>query len=277
MDIIKANGKWFSKRQFNNRGARERIYFTETKYLMGRTTRVRELSELLMPKAKYFEVNEVLRPVFYNGGLWKPGEGSKIKILSTISSSVYKGLDQVLKSAHILKKSGKTDFEWTVCGIANNDILVSLMEKKFKLKFADNNVTFLGAVPSEKLITLLLDTDVYVHPSYIETGCISVAEAQILGVPVIACYVGGLTTTVDNNNTGILVAANDPYGMAAKILLLASDKKFASEIGTKAKKAAEERHNKEKIVSDILNVYNEIIIGNQSLPSTAALLKIERV
>ena len=130
----------------------------------------------------------------------------------------------------------------------------------------------MGAIPSEKIKTILLDSDLYVHPSYIETGCISIAEAQILAVPVIACYVGGLTTTVDNNNTGILVAANDPYGMAAKIIMLCSDKQFATQIGIKAKKIAEERHDKKKIVTEILRVYKEITQSpTQDLPAKLQL------
>lgn len=272
LDIIKANGKWFGKRQFIKRGARERIFFSEAKHLMGRTTWVKDVADLVMPEAQYFEVNEVLRPIFYNGGQWKPKENKKIKIVSTISSSTYKGLDQVLKCAYILKNIAKKDFEWVVCGLSCNDGLVKLMEKKFKIKFEENNVSFLGAIPSEKIKTILLDSDLYVHPSYIETGCISIAEAQILAVPVIACYVGGLTTTVDNNNTGILVAANDPYGMAAKIIMLCSDKQFATQIGIKAKKIAEERHDKKKIVTEILRVYKEITQSpTQDLPAKLQL------
>lgn len=259
MNILKANNKWFDNRRVKKQAIRERSYFLTLKNVMGRTEWVKGIAKLLMPTANYFDVGEMLRPVFYEGKLWHPKERSLVKIISVISSSTYKGMDQILKTAALLKNVSDADFEWNVCGVSAKDPLVKLMERKYRLIYNSNNINFLGTVLPEKIVELLLDSDVFVHPSYIETSCISIAEAQITGVPTIVCYVGGLTTTVENNVTGILVPTNDPYSMATKILYLKENKNIAAQIGLNAHNMAKNRHNKEKIFADLLNVYKKLI------------------
>lgn len=256
---LKANSKWFGRRQFEKRGLREKQYFPQVQYVMGRTAWVNGVTALLMPQAEYFEVNEVLRPAFYSARQWTPKQRSTARIVSTISSTTYKGLDQVLKTAAVLKEYGKLPFEWFIAGVSATDPLVKLMEKKFRIRFADHGVSFLGPTPSEKLLELLLDADVYMHPSYIETGCISVAEAQMLGLPVIACYVGGLTSTISQQETGLLVAANDPLGLSVQILNVVNNKEMAARLGSQAREMAAKRHDKTTIVNNILQVYRKMI------------------
>lgn len=259
LNILKGHSNWFHRKRFAKQALREDAYFPVTKNLMGRTAWDRGITSLLMPQAKYFSVNEMLRPIFYKVAPWQSKQRTKTKIITTISSSSYKGLDLILKTAHALKKYTSFDFEWFVCGVKATDHYAYLMERKFKLKYADNNVTFLGANPPEKLVDLLLDADVYVHPSYIETSSISIAEAQILGMPVICCYAGGLTTLVENNKTGLLIPTNDPFDLAHKIVYLSQNKTEAETLGKNARLAAVKRHDKATITSDVMNAYHQII------------------
>lgn len=82
---------------------------------------------------------------------------------------------------------------------------------------------------------------------------------QVLGCPVIATDVGGTSTLVKNGETGVLVPANHPWTMAAQILNLAKDKETASRFGANARKAALERHNPDKIASDLLSAIRDTL------------------
>ena len=103
----------------------------------------------------------------------------------------------------------------------------------------------------------LLQSDVYVHPSYIENSSNAIAEAQMLGVPVIAQFVGGNPTML-KNDSGVLVAPNEPYILASKIMEMRK-KKIAEGYSERALAVASERQNTEKTCSDLINIYKTII------------------
>ncbi len=66
-------------------------------------------------------------------------------------------------------------------------------------------VSFLGKVSEKKKAKLLASHWVAIQPSMVEGWGITVIEANACGTPVVASRVNGLTDSVDNRKTGILV------------------------------------------------------------------------
>ena len=77
----------------------------------------------------------------------------------------------------------------------------------------------------------------FFHPSYIENSPNSVCEAQILGLPVIACNVGGLSTIISHNHSGILIPSND-YSGASYIKEICMNEALAKRISINSIKIA---------------------------------------
>lgn len=105
----------------------------------------------------------------------------------------------------------------------------------------------------------LLHSTVYVQPSYIENCPNSVAEAQIHGVPVVATNVGGTSSMVTHGKDGFLFPATDPYMAAYSIKYLIDNEKINVEIGRHACYTALLRHDKIKIIEQLLNTYKDIL------------------
>ena len=124
---------------------------------------------------------------------------------------------------------------------------------------ADNNLIYRGIVDSNTLRGELKECAIYVHPSYIDNSPNSLCEAQMMGIPSIATYVGGIPTLIENGQTGFLVPANDPYQTAFIISTLLLDENLRNTIGKQAKEAALVRHDKAKITNQLLNIYGKII------------------
>lgn len=82
---------------------------------------------------------------------------------------------------------------------------------------------------------------------------------MMLGMPSIATFVGGVGSLIKDGEEGILIQAGDPWAMAGAILELANNKEKAMELGKNARKKALERHDKEKIVAELISTYNQII------------------
>ncbi|MDR0505327.1 MAG: glycosyltransferase family 4 protein [Dysgonamonadaceae bacterium] len=257
-DFLKGNGLYHKFETFKVMARRESDYFSFIRFVMGRTDWDKSMSNLLIKNAQYFHLEESLRPDFYTDLQWTFKKKDEIRLISVLSANAYKGFDVILKTAHILKSHGLS-FRWTVCGASEKDNVIRTMEKILKKKYKENNVAFLGKKTSEELRSLLLDSDIFIHPSYIENSPNSICEAQILGMPVIASCVGGIPSLIQQNETGILFPANDVFLLSETIISLISDSQRMMQLGKNARVVAQKRHDRDAILKNIENIYREII------------------
>lgn len=234
-----------------NSAKRELRTLKNIKYFMGRTTWDYRLSKIYNPNSIYFHCDEILRPDFYQ---LNTHQTIKTKIVSTISSPLYKGEDLIIKTAKILNEKLNSNFEWHIFGVKKSSNNYKITNIKTK-----NNIIYRGIVDSQTLKQELQECAIYVHPSYIDNSPNSLCEAQIMGIPSIATYVGGIPTLIKNGETGFLVPANDPFQTAFIISTLLSDENLRNTIGKQAKEVALVRHDKVKITNQLLNIYENII------------------
>ena len=231
--------------------SREVRILRSCKKYFGRTHWDRAICRLYSPTGEYYYCSEILRDIFYHGE-WAR-DTSKIRILSTISSPLYKGADLVLKTAHLLKEYANIDFEWNLVGVSN----VKLQEKITHIKASEVNVYCCGVKTPEELYQLARQSSVYFHPSYIDNSPNSVCEAQIIGLPVIAVNVGGVSTLIEDKKTGILTPPNEPHMAAMNILNLLDDNKLMVSLSVNSKEEACKRHNPRGIINSLLSLYSQ--------------------
>jgi len=243
---------------FAKHSKREEKILRQCTYFMGRTAWDKAVVSLYAPSATYFYCSEVLRSDFYEALPWKFQKRNKIFLSSTLSKTSYKGFDLILKTAKLLKDLTDVDFEWRIFGINE----YKEWEYKLGIKCKDVNVHLRGVVEAKKLVEELLNTDLFIHPSYIDNSPNSVCEAQLLGLPVISTNVGGISSLIDHDKNGLLVPANDPWMLASNILMLHKKPQYAQQLGENARITALERHNPENIKKDLVNVY-QTLLGNR--------------
>lgn len=253
------NSPPFEKKRFAARAKREQNFLSKAKYVMGRTDWDEIIVKLFNQNVQYFHVDEVLRPVFYQGeNTRNQNSKQQFKIISTLSPTVYKGLDVALKTAKQLTELVNFDFQWEIIGLDDNATFVKHFEKAEKINHKEVNIIFKGKKSPEEMIEIMQQADVFVHPSYIDNSPNSVCEAQILGLTVIACNVGGVETLVEHEKTGFLVPSNGVFELVHYLRKLKEEKKLRDKIGEKARQVAFERHNRDKIVEDVLHVYAKL-------------------
>lgn len=251
------NGIVYRHQELKRLADREREIFTRVRYVIGRTHFDYQVSRLYAPQSRYFKLNEAMRSSFYCTEKWEKKQNATYKILSTMSSVTYKGIDVVLKTAKILCDRN-VKFEWRIAGVSNPSKIMNLFERFTGIMAIDVNVKCLGIVSEDDLKVSLLDSDVYVHPSYIDNSPNSVGEAQLLGVPVIACNVGGVSDFIKDGETGKLVPANDPYDLAY-LLIQDMQEPYLFQYSDKAREDALKCHDAEAIFRDLCNIYNDIL------------------
>ena len=227
------------------------------KHYMGRTSWDKALVNTLTKGSTYHHVEEALRPTFLeNKKLWSCPKGGKLRLLSTGCSSFWKGIDVMLKTAHVLKEAG-VDFEWNVAGGLSGE-LKEIVEKKEGLRYADNNINILGFCTPERLIDIMCNSTMYVHTAYIENSPNSICEAQLVGMPIVSTMVGGISTLVSNGEEGDLLPANDPWQIANAIIELSKDNERMMRYSKNSRRHALERHNPENIMNQLLKCYKDL-------------------
>ena len=225
----------------------------------GRTAWDETIPSLLNSDANYYKNDRILKPIFYESS-WNNirTDLNHILIHTTTSNSFYKGFEIIAESAFLLKRNGLT-IEWCIAGLSSNDWSVKAAKKVLKERFDSTCFTFMGKITSKQIVESMQAADLYVSASHIENSPNNVAEAQLLGIPCIASDVGGTSTYIENNISGVLIPPGDPYALAATIKNLSQDEKKRKLLALASRKTALLRHDKKRIVSTLLEDYRTII------------------
>lgn len=268
-DIVRFNTIANAKASFVRKGYFEAEYIMRTKHVIGRTSWDKIHTKTINPTIKYHFCNEILRKCFYSAVKWDESRVTKHSIFLSQASYPLKGLHQVLKAVAILKKSFP-DIRLRVAGysIINNSSLwdrvkisgygsyISGLIKKLGLQ---DQLEFTGLLNEENMITEYQNAHLFICPSSIENSPNSIGEAQIIGVPVIASYVGGVPDMVTHGETGLLYRFEEVEMLAENIRRVFVDKSSSERISLQEIKVAEHRHNKEINSQQMIKVYTNIL------------------
>ena len=178
-----------------------------------------------------------------------------IRLVTIASAGNLKGNGIILETARILKEMG-VRFEWRVSGDKN---IFALFERTTGIRASNVGITLLGYIDVEQVRQELLDAEMYILPSIMDNSPNSLCEAQLVGTPVIASYVGGIPQMVENNKTGILYPYNEPYSLAFKILDLHNSPETLMDLSANEIEMSHRRHNPVLLAKRIQEIYSDVI------------------
>ncbi len=193
--------------------------------------------------------------------LFKPTAGETplkdgdFKILTVARLHPYKGLAYLIRAMEAVKKSSPGTVLYIMGrGTAAGDFkaLASSMKLNDVVRFVET------PVPNYEMPPVYSSADLYVQPSVVEPYGIAVLEAMACGKPTICTRVGGMTDTVDEDNTGLLVKPADPIALSDAIIKLAGDPKAAEAMGRQARECAVEKFDWLVIAREYKELLDEI-------------------
>jgi glycosyltransferase involved in cell wall biosynthesis len=123
----------------------------------------------------------------------------------------------------------------------------------------EGSVSFEGFVTGERKLQLMNEAAILVHPSRLETFCLSVAEAMALGTPVVATRVGGLPYTVGGEQNAILTDFGSSEQLASAIASLFRSAERRRELGTRARESAKKRFHPSVVIPELVGVYEDVV------------------
>lgn len=143
----------------------------------------------------------------------RPG---KLKLVSVGRMVYQKGYDIAVATADILRSKG-VEFVWYFVG---DGVARSEIEKCIREKHLEDNIFLLGERANPYLF--MLAADIYVQTSRFEGFGLTLAEARILGKPVVSTNFPVVHNQITDGING-LIAEMTPESIAQKIIQLAED------------------------------------------------------
>lgn len=165
----------------------------------------------------------------------------KVIFAATSRLVVAKGIGELIKAFQVVSMKHANTCLW-LFGEGPD-------EKKFKDMAVDNNHIIFWGFPVDSL-ERLADCDVFVHPSYHEGFSLSLVEAAKLGLPIIACDVGGNPELVTDGKNGLLIPAKDVQALATAMEKLVSNPRLRRQYGQAARTSYKTKLVFEKIVKE---------------------------
>jgi glycosyltransferase involved in cell wall biosynthesis len=121
-----------------------------------------------------------------------------------------------------------------------------------------DRVRFLGFVPRAQVPALLYAADVLALPSRYEELGTAVIEGMRAGVPVVAADTGGISSTVTDGVTGLLVPPGRPEALAAAVHRVLDDDALARRLVEAARERSRD-YSWEALADRVLGVYRDVL------------------
>ena len=112
---------------------------------------------------------------------------------------------------------------------------------------------------ASQIVSALQKCNVCVIPSYIETYCLALAEALIIGVPCVVSYTGALPETAIPNKEALFYNPNDHVAAAAAIDELIQNKNKAVTFSNEARKRRFIENDRETVIQTQIDIYKKVL------------------
>lgn len=255
-DVIKHDSLINQRHKFSIKGGNERKAINAVKNVIGRTEWDRAHVWAINPRINYYHCNETLRDVFYKHA-WKYEFCIKHSIFLSQAGYPIKGLHKVIEAVALVSKL-YPDISLVVAG---NDIIHlpwyritgygRIIKDLIHRKNLSSHIRFTGLLNEQEICNEYLKANVFICPSSIENSPNSLGEAQILGVPYLASYVGG---SPDMANCNFLYRFEEVEMLAYKICDIFNRNNF--DVNDRQK--ALDRHDPDKNADNLMCIYHKI-------------------
>lgn len=124
------------------------------------------------------------------------------------------------------------------------------------------NIKFIGYV--DNLLEWYHRVDIFVLTSLWEGIPLALLEAMSCGLPCICTEVGGVPDILSDPSVGYMVPPNDADSLASRICQLLEDESLRAETGKRARELVEEKYTIERMSSQILRAYVEVLLDGSA-------------
>jgi len=258
---------FFGKRRFERWGRFEKEMILKHRYISTQSDWVRAHVSAVNPKYALFKTAILLRKEFSETHPWRASEswnGAIPSVFTSSSSAVpYKGLHTLVRAIAILKRK----YPRIVLNVAGDIMKKGIRKSGYarwlqgearRLAIADN-IRWLGPLDAVGIIRQFHQASVAVVPSFIESYSLAMAEAMLVGVPVVASYAGAMPELAHHEESALFFPPGDESACAWQVDRILSDKALADRLSQNARQTGLTRNEPRAVMKRQIEIYDEIL------------------
>lgn len=240
----------------------ERTYLPTIPHFICRTHWDTAIMQQKSPRATIHQNWEIMRDVFYTA--IQPAARPKT-LLFVGGNNRMKGVVEVLTMYDQLVQR-EPDLRLLITGNGNRQHILSLIDELKLPHIPLDGVEHRGYLDAQQLWEAYHESLCLVHPSHVDNSPNSVCEAQLAGLPVIASIVGGVSSLIRHNRTGIL-APLDANALTDGVMRLYTQPDYRRSLAAEARQEALQRHDPDRIVATTCAIYSTVSKGQMTQPA----------
>jgi len=262
-DLFKRDTIFSQRNAMFNRGKFEQKMIKSVRHIIGRTNWDRAQSWAINSTIQYHLNNETLRSEFYKNK-WDFNNCEKYTVFLSQAHYPIKGMQQLIFALPLIIKH----FPETKVYVAGHDFVNKnslrlsgfgrFIKNLIQKNGLEQYIIFTGILSEKEIVQRFLASNVFVCPSSIENSPNSIGEAQLLGVPCIGSFVGGMADMIEDGESGLLYRFEEVEMLAHAICRIFSDESLAQRISANSRAIASLRHHKELNSGKLIEIYNTI-------------------
>jgi D-inositol-3-phosphate glycosyltransferase len=233
---------------------------------------VAELVAMGVPRSRI-----TLIPSGVDAGRFRPGRGRAargehpVRILAVGRLVERKGFDDLVRAMAMVPEAEAVVVGGRpAAGLADDPVARRLRELA-RENDVDGRVRLVGAVPREQMPDWYRSADVLACPPWYEPFGLTPLEAMACGLPVVAAAVGGLTDTVVDGTTGVLVRPRDPEALAAALRTLVADPHLRFRYGAAGRARVRRRYSWHRTAAELAALYADVAGVSRAWSSAATV------
>ena len=179
-----------------------------------------------------------------------------------------KGLADLLEALALLRDSHQ-DMTLVVVGEGQDR---PFLEKQAHDCGLVGRVVFTGWLDADQIPGYLAAADIFVAPSrispdgWVEAQGLTIIEAMMAGLPVIATRTGGIVDSVEHDVSGLLIPERSPAQLAAAISRLVNDPALSKRLGQRAHYEAVAKFSRKSSATQFSQLFETLLKDKKPLP-----------
>lgn len=256
--------------RFERWGKFEKEMIVKHQFISTQSDWVRAHVLAINPQCDLFNTGIALRKEFFETAPWTTSKNTDIGgpfIFASSSGAVtYKGLHVLIRAITILKRKYplivlNVAGDIMQKGIRRSGYALWLQGEAQRFGIADN-IRWLGPLDADSIIRHFHEASAVVVPSFVETYSLALAEAMLVGVPVVASYAGAMPELARDGESALFFPPGDESACAWQLDRIFRDQALAGRLSQNARKIGLSRNEPRMVVEQQLAIY-KAIIGNE--------------
>lgn len=251
------------KRDYERWGKFEIEMLSRFNYISTQSDWVRTYVRNINEKATLIKTKIALRKEFLDSAKWDVKSYVPFQVFTSSSSSSisYKGLHILIDAIHILKQRFP-NINLHIAGSLTAGIRTDGYSKWLRNKILKNdlteNITWLGSLDSNEIVSQIKKANVVVIPSFIETYCLALDESLTVGAPTVVSFSGAMPELAQHGHSALFYTPGDVEMCANAIETIFVDEILAQKLSENAYNDKSNKNN-EIIALEQLSNYKKVI------------------